>query len=108
MKYMSGVGFKSIRVHRNAYYFAIIFSLSSPLLLTEHAANGIVDGSAFEVNIENEDLLVVCSRYRYNHKFGNFTSPFGRLRQITVLNCVLHENLESSEFVKGPIATVKR
>lgn len=60
MKYMSGVGFKSIRVHRNAYYFAIIFSLSSPLLLAEHAENGIVDGSAFEVNIENDGKICCC------------------------------------------------
>ena len=44
-------------------YFVIIASSSHPLLLTEHAANGLVEG-AVEVNIDNERFTVVCSRCR--------------------------------------------
>ena len=46
----------------NGDYFVIIVSSSHPLLLTEHAANGL--GSAVEVNIENERFTIVCSRCR--------------------------------------------
>ena len=41
----------------NSDCFVIIAS-SSHLLLTEHAANGLVEG--VEVNIENELFTVVC------------------------------------------------
>ena len=42
----------------NSDRFVFIASSSHLLLLTEHAANGLVEG--VEVNIENERFSVVC------------------------------------------------
>ena len=42
------------------------------------------------MNIENDRFTVVCSRYRLNLKFGNFTTSFSGLRQRIVLKCVPH------------------
>ena len=42
----------------NSACFVIIASSSHLLLLTENAANGLVEG--VEVNIENERFTVVC------------------------------------------------
>ena len=44
----------------NGDYFVIFASSSHPLLLIEHASNGLIE--AIEVNIESERFTVGCSR----------------------------------------------
>ena len=68
---------------KNGNCFVIIVSSPHPLLLTEHAKNGLV-----KAPLKWAYLLLCRSRCPYNLRFGNFTLSFGRLRQKFVLKCV--------------------
>ena len=72
----------------NGDCFVLIASSSHLLLLTEHAANGLVE-APFKSIWRMIDLLL-CVHVVVKHQFGNFTLSFGKLRQNIVLTCVPH------------------
>ena len=46
--------------------------------------------NGFQVEAKNESFTAASSRCRQNFKYENFTSSFGRLRQIIAPNIVPH------------------
>ena len=83
----------------------IISSSSHLLLLTEDAANGLIE-AAVEVNMENERFPVVSSRCREKLKYRNVTSSFGGRRQRIVLKCVPHVRATRLFFLIQPIRSL--
>ena len=83
----------------------IISSSSHLLLLTEDAANGLIE-AAVEVNIENERFAIVSSHCREKLKCRNFTSSFGGRRQRIVLKCVPHVRATRLFFLIQPIRSL--